>query len=217
MNKLFIDIETIPTSSNEAIDYVARKIEAPGNYKDPDKIKAYIDDKRDDTVARTSLSGLFGQVYMIGYAFNDAPVDVIYEGNERDTLTAFDKLLDRNEYNDNKILYVGHNAQDFDIPFLSQRLMVNGFKPLFNHNMKPWDMGVDDTMKIFACGKRDMYALEALCITFGIETPKNGIDGSMVAGLYAAGKHQEVMDYCKEDVRATRELYHKLTNRKLAS
>ena len=87
--KLFLDIETLPTESNEQINHVVSNIKAPGNYKKPEAIQRYIESARDETIAKTALSGLFGRVYMIGYAIDDGPVKVIYEGSEVDTLAQF--------------------------------------------------------------------------------------------------------------------------------
>ena len=214
---IFIDIETLPTESNQQIDYVVSKIKAPGNYKDTEKIQAFIDSKRDETIAKTALSGLFGRVYMIGYAIENNPVNVIYEPTEHETLEVFNTLLGRNNYGDNKCTFIGHNISEFDIPFLSQRLMINGFMPLFRHGAKPWAQSVDDTMRMFACGKfKQYYSLEELCLAFDIESPKQGMDGSQVAGMYAKGEHERVKEYCAADVTATRQLYYRLTKPKAA-
>jgi predicted PolB exonuclease-like 3'-5' exonuclease len=45
---------------------------------------------------------------------------------------------------------------------------------------------------------------------FGITSPKSeGVDGSKVGELFAAGKYQDIAEYCLRDVRATWELYQK--------
>ena len=90
-------------------------------------------------------------------------------------------------------------------------MMINGLPPLFRHGTKPWDMSIDDTMTMFACGKRDYYKLEGLCTAFGIPTPKDEIDGSKVYDYWLEGRHDEIADYCKRDVDATRQAYKAMT------
>lgn len=209
--KVFIDIETLPTESNEAIDFTVANIKAPGNYKKQESIDAYIKSARDETIAKTALSGLFGRVYMVGYAIDDAPVEVIYDEREANVVG---ELINRlraagayNDYLDPKCTFVGQNALDFDIPFLSQRLMVHGHPPLFRHDVKY--PPVFDTMKAFACGKyKQYYSLEALCLAFGLPCNKGDMDGSQVAQYHADGRHDEVIEYCKNDVEDVRRLYH---------
>ncbi len=220
MTTLYLDIETLPTESNEEINHVVANIKAPGNYKKPESIEAFIKGARDETIAKTALDGLFGRVYMIGYAIDDGLTTVIHEATEKAVLTTFDTQLKkrglRNEFGDTKVTIVGHNAKDFDVPFLSQRLMVNGFKPLFRHdNRYP---SIHDTMKMFGCGRRgSYYKLEALMIAFGLPCSKSGMDGSQVAQYYRDGRHDEVMDYCGGDVEDVRALYKAMTGQKMAS
>jgi predicted PolB exonuclease-like 3'-5' exonuclease len=210
---IYVDIETIPTERPEIIERVTSKLSAPSNYKDPEKIEAYIEAQKPEAVHKTGLSGLFGQVLMIGFAFDDEPVKVIREGAEADILQAFRNVACRvksqdQEYCTNTL--VGHNILGFDAPFLSQRMMINGLKPLFRHGGKPWDMPIDDTMTMFACGTRTMYSLENLCLAFGVPTPKGEMTGSSVYDYYKEGRIDEIAEYCARDVEATRAIYKKM-------
>jgi len=45
-----------------------------------------------------------------------------------------------------------------------------------------------------------------------VQTSKGeGLDGRSVETWYRAGRHREIADYCLEDVRATAELYERIT------
>lgn len=216
---VFIDIETLPTESNQQIDYVVANIKAPGNYKKPEAIEKYINAERENVVRGTALSGLFGRVYMIGIAIGDGPVNVLRgETGEKPVLEQLQKALQEADLYDEyrfKGKLIGHNLLDFDLPFLLQRFMVNGIKPIINPMDKP---NAADTMKLFACGRyKQYYKLEALCMAFGIESPKSGLDGSKVYDSYLAGNHDEVADYCAQDVEATRKLYRAMTDIKVAA
>lgn len=216
MSNIFMDIETLPTDNPEVISMVKSKLTAPSNYKDPEKISAYIEDKADEAIHKTGLSGLFGRVLCFGYAIDDQPAGVVYgkeASDEKFILQDIRRIICTNagrkrDYCANTL--IGHNLLGFDIPFLSQRMMVNGLPPLFEHGTKPWDTGAYDTSLMFACGNRDFYSLENLCLAFGVKSPKGEIDGSMVAQAYRDGRHDQIIDYCADDVRATRELYLKM-------
>lgn len=223
MSNIFIDIETLPTDNPVAIERVKAKLSAPSNYKDPEKIAAYIENEAESAVGKTGLSGLFGRVLCICYAFDDENVQTLYlddfNNNERLMLAQFRMACTSGLANEQRHCFhrlIGHNALGFDVPFLSQRMMVNGLKPLFRHGVKPWDMPVDDTMLMFACGSKNYASLDDLCLAFGIESPKTGLDGSQIAQAYADGRHDEIKKYCAGDVIATRQVYYKLTNKEAA-
>ena len=112
---------------------------------------------------------------------------------------------------------MGHNISDFDVPFLSQRMMINGLSPLFRHGTKPWDMLIDDTMTMFACGKRERYSLDNLCKAFGIESPKGEITGANVYDYWLKGEHEMIADYCKRDVEAVRLVHKSMTQQEVVT
>lgn len=221
MTKLYLDIETLPTDSNQEIDYVVANIKAPGNYKKQEAIDRYIEGARDETIKKTALSGLFGRVYMIGYAFDTEPVSVLRGDSEASVLSQFNRVLTerglRDEYGDKDMIIIGHNAKDFDVPFLSQRMMVNGFKPLYKHDSKTLRASIHDTMQMFACGRyKQYYSLESLMLAFGLTCSKSGMDGSQVHDYFLAGRHDEVAEYCAGDVNDVRALYGQMIGEKAA-
>src|SRR4029078_11939078 len=56
------------------------------------------------------------------------------------------------------------------------------------------------------------FNLDRACEACGVTTGKSeGIDGRSVETRYRAGRHREIADYCLEDVRATAELYERIT------
>jgi predicted PolB exonuclease-like 3'-5' exonuclease len=60
-------------------------------------------------------------------------------------------------------------------------------------------------------GFGNYISLDNLCYGLGIESPKDGIDGSQVWQYVKDGRENEVYDYCKRDVAAVREVYKRLT------
>lgn len=214
---IFIDIETIPTQNEFIQKHILENIEPDGRLKDPEKIAADIAKKSEKAIHSTGLSGLFGQVLCVGIAQDDSDPICVYNTTGEDNLLADVRSLICPERQHTKTpsdycaqTLVGHNVLAFDVPFLSQRMMVNGLPPLFKHGSKPWDLTVEDTMLMFACGKRDMYSLDDLCLAFGVDSPKGELDGSKVYEYYMAGRHDEIKEYCIRDVVATREVYRRM-------
>jgi predicted PolB exonuclease-like 3'-5' exonuclease len=104
-----------------------------------------------------------------------------------------------------------HNGKEFDYPFLSRRMIINGLKlpNLLNiAGKKPWEISHLDTMELWKFGDYKHYtSLELLTYIFDIPTPKDDIDGSQVASVfYEEGDIDRIIKYCEKDVIATVQL-----------
>ena len=75
---------------------------------------------------------------------------------------------------------------------------------LDNAGKKPWDVKLLDTMDLWKFGDYKNYtSLDLLTSILGIPTPKDDIDGSMVADIYYIEKDLErIVRYCEKDVLA---------------
>jgi hypothetical protein len=75
---------------------------------------------------------------------------------------------------------------------------------LDNAGKKPWEVKLLDTMDLWKFGDYKNYtSLDLLTSILGIPTPKDDIDGSMVAGLfYNEDDLQRIVHYCEKDVLA---------------
>jgi predicted PolB exonuclease-like 3'-5' exonuclease len=195
MQKLFLDIETIPAGeeSRETLKVLFEK-------------KRKDDDKFEDFVARTSFDGAFGQILCIGYAFDNQPVGALYnKDDERETLRQFWELAR------NASLFIGHNVMDFDLRFIYQRSIILGVRPSLDLNFARYRSNpIFDTMKEWVKWSNSNVGLETLALALGIPSPKDGIDGSQVAAFHAAGKDDEIVEYCKRDVETTRDVYRRM-------
>jgi len=236
MNKLFIDIETIPGQAAAVMEVLRADAEqdkaackAPANYKDPEKIAANIaeqhaaiDAAMDDKWRKTSFDGAYGQIAVIGFALNDDdPCSLWLEDwempkAERHILTAFNdslsKLIPVNM--EPATCVVGHNVSAFDLRFLAQRSIICGVRP---HPVisraaaaKPWESDrVYDTMIQWA-GVGGRIKLDKLCKALGLPG-KGDVDGSKVWDYVRDGRISEIADYCADDVRKTRDVYRRMT------
>jgi len=220
MNHIIIDIETIPASAPHIAEFIAATVKPPATIKLPASIEKWHKESKDEAIAeavsKTGLDGAFGQVVCIGYDLYDSGApEAVYGLDEADVLTRFNAALDaipRNMHNATTI--VGHNVANFDLRFLWQRYVVNGIRPHAIINVaaqaKSWDAKIYDTMTQFA-GHGNRISLDKLCMALSIQSPKGDIDGSKVAQAVADGRLLEVVEYCKRDVKATREVYRRMT------
>jgi hypothetical protein len=212
---LYFDIETLPTSDPAVIADIAASVTPPRSMTKPETIAAWEQDTKPglvkEAVARTSFNGAQGSVCVIGWAWDDEPVqsrDLYFVGSERELLAETKSLiLDGAGYGSKTV--VGHNV-GFDIRFLWQRAIVLGVEmpTWWPRDPKPWGRETFDTMTAFA-GSRDSISLDDLCKALGIEG-KGDFDGSMVADAWAAGEHEKVAAYCRSDVERVRQIHRKI-------
>lgn len=217
---IFLDLETIPTIRPDVIADIRASIKPPATYKKEESIKAWLEENIEaetaEAVRKTALDGAYGRVCVVGIAIDDQPAKALHLGNEMGLLTKLSDELDKlpvSEWYSSTV--VGHNVLAFDLRFLMQRYIVHGIKP---HAIikraaqaKPWESEkVFDTMTQWA-GVGNRISLDKLCKVLGVSTPKGEITGANVWDYYQAGKIEEVAEYCKKDVEATRDVYRRMT------
>ncbi len=209
---MYFDIETIPCQDPAYLDTLRAKVKPPANIKKPESIAKWLDENRDrvalDMLAKTSFDGGRGHVCTISWAKDDGEIHVAHAetlDQERGVIEMFFASLD--PYHSETL--VGHHISGFDIGFLRKRAIVLGIKmpdnASFPRDPKPWDRSIDDTMTMWA-GSKDRISMNDLADILGIEG-KGDFTGSMVAAAWANGEHQTISDYCKDDVRMTREIH----------
>jgi 3'-5' exonuclease len=196
VNKLILDIETIPAHENH--HNLLREI-----YQ-----KKFIQDRDfEKYLAQTSFDGGFGRIACISYAINDNNVKTL-SGDEKKILENFWKIAQ------NIDLFIGFNIIDFDLRFIYQRSVVLGVKPTIElsfaryrnfpiydimHEWKKWNMS-------------SSISLDTLAKILSLPTSKGGvIEGKDVAKAYNDGRIKEICEYCQRDVELTRKIYKKMT------
>ena len=212
-NYLYFDIETIPTQDPDAAARLAEGISAPANYKDEEKIAAYIAEKAGEAVGKTSFDGLEGHVCAIAWQAGPPMGRCIEDlADEAKLIDSFFSVFD--PYHSQTL--VGHNIAGFDIPFLTRRALVLGVKlpPQWPKNIKPWSDKVHDTMQML--GGKDYTSLDKLCRALGIPG-KDGFDGSQVAAAWAAGEFDRISEYCADDVAKVKAVHKRMIEIGLAS
>lgn len=101
--------------------------------------------------------------------------------------------------------FAGHNIKEFDIPFICRRLLINSISIPHNldfQNMKPWETNLVDTFQYWRFGDyKNFTSLNLLAACLNVPSPKDDIDGSMVAAVYYEEKNlPRIVTYCQKDV-----------------
>lgn len=219
---LFIDIETVPQEESfDSLDSKSQQFweKKSAYYRSEEQSAA-------DVYQRAGIYAEFGKIVCIS-------VGIIHgsEGNYQLKLKSFaskneKKLLDEFLQVVNKmeekspVIYCAHNGKEFDYPYLSRRLLINGFSlpsSLNNAGKKPWEIKHLDTLELWKFGDYKHYtSLDLLTHIFGIPSPKEEIDGSQVADVFYNQKDlNKIIRYCENDVVALTQLLLRYTNRSL--
>ena len=220
-----LDIETIGDDSAETREAIAETIKHPGNMKKAETIEKWEAEEKtgliDEAVEKTSFDGALGHIVCIGYAVDDAEPITCCEPDEISNLMLFyndiqkvTAVASRSGEIDAQVTFVGHNISGFDLRFLYHRSIILGIRPpgciMQAIKAKPWDSCIANTMLMWSPERERRISLDRLCKALGIKTPKGDMDGSKVWEYYRAGRYQEIAEYCKRDVAATRAVYKRL-------
>jgi len=207
---LFLDIETVPMV--EDYDQLPEKFKSLWDKK-AEYLKRSENDTPDTLFGRAGIYAEFGRIICISVGFmhnQDFRIKSFYGDDELILLKEFAALLNR-YYTQRDQLLCGHNGKEFDFPYIARRMLINGIPlpQIINiAGKKPWEVAHLDTMELWKFGDFKNYtSLELLTAVFGIPTPKEDIDGSMVAKVYYKEKDlNRIVEYCQRDTLAVAQL-----------
>ncbi len=216
---LFLDIETV---SREA-DF--ENLEPEWQYLWDDKSRFA---RREDESAaefypkRAAVMAEFGKVICISCGYfcktdggRQFRLKSFYGDDEKTLLLQFREVL---ESHFSRHLLCAHNGKEFDFPYLSRRMVVQGIrlpKCLNTSGLKPWEVPHLDTMEMWKFGDWKNYtSVKLLAALFGIPTPKDDIDGSQVGRVYWEEKNlPRIVEYCQKDTVTVARLFLKMEGR----
>ncbi len=133
--------------------------------------------------------------------------------DEVEVLKSFSDLLNK-FFGETKHLLCGHNAKEFDFPYICRRLLINGL-PIPNTlniaGKKPWEVNHLDTMQLWRFGDYKAYtSLDLLTALFNVPSPKSDISGADVSRVYWEDNDLErITEYCQQDVVALIQIFRK--------
>lgn len=222
---LFLDIETVPqTYRFPDLDESTRHLfEAKTRFMQNEE-KTYEQLYND----RAGIYAEFGKIVCISVGFvretstgRTIRMKSFYHDDEETLLKQFKSLLD-DHYNTPYHILCGHNAKEFDFPYICRRMLINGIKlpaVLDIAGKKPWEVSHLDTLELWKFGDYKAFtSLALLCHVFNIPTPKDDISGVDVARVYYEEKDLErIKVYCEKDVVALIQLFLRMKGDSLVS
>lgn len=202
-NILFLDIETVP--QHPAYENANEEIKKLWDLKSKSFLKE--DEMPSDVYRRAGIYAEFGKIICISVGFIKGEtfrLKSFYGDDEKQILVEFSQLLN-SHFGKKDSQLCAHNGKEFDFPFMARRMLINELKiPLLLDiaGKKPWEVNLLDTMELWKFGDYKSYtSLNLLANVFGIPTPKDDIDGSMVYKVYWEEKNLErIVTYCQKDV-----------------
>ena len=216
---LFLDIETVPQHGNwEELSETDQKLW--------DK-KTLWQRKEDISAAefygeRAGIMAEFGKIICISVGMLEKnetlKIKSFANENEKTLLQEFGEVFNSTRLRD--VILCAHNGKEFDFPWIARRFLINGMQPptpfqLFGK--KPWEIPHLDTMELWKFGDyKSFVSLELLAHAFGIPTPKDDIDGSMVASIYYIEKDlPRIVTYCEKDVLTWANIFRRMRQENL--
>ena len=216
---LFLDIETVPEFGNWTdVDETSQKLW--------DK-KTKMQRKEDFTAEefykeRGGIMAEFGKIICISVGILEKneklKIKSFYGDDEKVLLQEFGEIFNRPKLKD--VILCAHNGKEFDFPWIARRFLINGMLPPLPFQMfgkKPWEIPHLDTLELWKFGDyKSFVSLELLAHVFGIPTPKDDIDGSMVASIYYIEKDLfRIVTYCEKDVLTLANVFRRMRQENL--
>ena len=215
-NILFLDIETVPEQRHFGLldEETQHLFELKTQYqrKEGQEPNEFYD--------RAGIWAEFGKIVCLSAGFFTFKGDIrhfrvtSFFGDEVQILKDFSNLLN-NHFSQPQHVLCGHNAKEFDFPFIARRMIINGvaIPPKLNlFGKKPWEVPHLDTMELWKFGDfKSFTSLKLLTKVLGIPSPKGDIDGSRVGEVYYIEKDiDRIVIYCEKDVVAVAQILLKM-------
>lgn len=215
-NILFLDLETAPLF--------------PDYQKMPEGLKAHWNRKAEvlkiqttpeEAFPRSGIYAEFGRIVCISVGFfkitgseRQFRLKSFCGNDEKQILQAFLDMVNTH-YNKKESNFCGHNTKEFDYPFLSRRILINGLKLPMLLNIagkKPWEVCLLDTMDLWKFGDYKSYtSLDLLAEVFGIPSPKDDISGKDICNVFWKENNLfRISEYCQKDVLTVAQIFLKL-------
>jgi uncharacterized protein YprB with RNaseH-like and TPR domain len=213
---LFLDIETVPEQEN----YNALDLEMQSLWELKTQYQRKEDYSPEGFYERAGIWAEFGKIVCISAGYFTLKGDIrhfrvtSFFGEEKKILHDFSNLMN-NHFNQPQHVLCGHNAKEFDIPFIARRMIINQI-PIPNKlnlfGKKPWEVPHLDTLELWKFGDyKHFTSLKLLTKVLGIPSSKGDIDGSQVGYVFYVEKDiDRIVIYCEKDVIAVAQVFLRL-------
>jgi uncharacterized protein YprB with RNaseH-like and TPR domain len=219
-NYLFLDVETVPEYSSYE--------KAPERTQILWAKKTLHQRTNSETAGefynRAGLFAEFGKIVCISCGHIDSSgslhIKSFYGDDEMEVLSNFFDMLDCFFQSRQQTILCAHNGKEFDFPYIARRTLIKGLalSAIFDiQKPKPWEVSFVDTIELWKFGDcKHNCSLDLLANIFGISSPKDDIDGSMVARVYYEEKDiRRIAQYCEKDVITLTHIFLKMVQEPL--
>lgn len=172
----------------------------------------------DHYIKRAALNPLYGKIISISIGIingNEARLKT-FKGEEKDILKDFVEFVNSNDY-----ILIWWN-QDFDLPYLRKRFVINGLADYLadkrgNDSMeKPWTLkGTLDLMQVWKGISFYNDSINEVAFSLGIKSPKSDMNGSQVSEEYYKGNIEKIYNYNRQDVLCLMQIFRKFIGQSL--
>jgi hypothetical protein len=208
MYPITLDIESVGIPDCETY---LEPCKAPDNYKDPQKIEAYIREAREKQVEKAALDVDLGRVIALGINRPGYPTEVwtTERRTEADLLEQFwDIWRTHSGKGGRMVTYAGLH---FDLPFLLRRSLYLCVPAPYLQLDKYRHPDVIDVQAILSMdGKLTWRSLSFFLNRFGYDGLEPDITGAEIAKAYAEGDWPAIERHCCLDVDGTKWLAERI-------
>lgn len=204
-NKIFIDIETIPSETMPSLD----DLQAPANYKDEAKIKAWKEANQVEAWKKQALNSMQGSIICIGWSWNGESDTLVDPDDEESIINGL--MLDIQKISleiRSPLVFVGWNISTFDLPWIWRKSIQYNLPELRKAIPKDNRLNYLDLMKVWASDYKDFVSLDSCAKFLGI--PHETEQGSSVFDWWQAGEIDKISEHCKRDIETTVEIYRRI-------
>ena len=152
---VFIDVETAPSTSS--FEELPPRLQELWKKKMSREVEdEELADWKELYMNKAAIFAEFGKIVCISVGMYSKKEDnfklkSFYSENEKELLTQFIVFVQKL---DATYIFCGHNIREFDIPYISRRLLIQGIpipKIIDFQDKKPWEIQMIDTMQLCGC------------------------------------------------------------------
>jgi hypothetical protein len=198
---LYFDIET--EVCHDAIQFMDEPT-APSNYKDPEKIAAYIAEKRQEQIEKAPLDADYGQIVAIGVKSDAGDTTALLARDDSDERTIIN-LFWKYYANANGVS-CGYNIIGFDLPYLMRRSFALGIKPAVIPSLAKYRYHPTLDLMMVLYNWQGFKGLKWVAKRYGLDNPLPDLEGSQVATM----DNKTLRAYVINDVELVYQLWERM-------
>lgn len=198
---LFFDIET--TANKDSLQFMEEPT-APSNWKNPDKIAAYIENKKAEQAEKAALDADYGKIVALGFKEDGFPIHSILsdiEMSEREMIEVFWQY-----YKEQGGRSCGYNIIGFDLPYLMRRSFALGVKPTIIPNLAKYRTSPTLDLMMVLFNWYGFKSMKWVAKRYRLDNPLPELEGSQVATMDG----ETLRAYVENDVYLVYQLYERM-------